>query len=291
MTMPPQDGGESVDRLLRDFAALFRQSGIETPDLDARLLLGQAMDEPRLSATLHGIMPASQAAIVAMNGFARRRLSGEPVSRILGRREFWGLDFALSPETLVPRPDSESLVEAALAILGRNAQTPLTILDMGTGSGCLLIALLHECAQATGVGIDLSHSALGMARQNASAAGVGPRAMWLNGRWGEALSTRVDLILSNPPYIETGEMAGLAAEVRNHDPALALDGGPDGLDAYRALALCLPRLLKPCGHAVLELGQGQMRPVCALMEQAGLEVKGSRKDLGGHNRALILAFA
>jgi release factor glutamine methyltransferase len=276
----------TVDSVLRHHAALFRQAGLDCAELDARLLLAEAMQHPGLSLGLHGELPVSAAAMARLEGMGARRLAGEPVDRILGRREFWGLDFILSPDTLVPRPDSETLVEYALDLLGNRRAEPLTLLDLGTGSGCLLIALLHECRNATGIGLDVSHGALKAAQANAIAAGVGDRARWVSGNWGDALRLRADLVVSNPPYITTADIAGLAPEVRLHDPLRALDGGPDGLDAYYALATALPRMLKPGAYAVLELGSGQLGDVAALMTGAGLSIAGSRQDLAGHERVL-----
>jgi release factor glutamine methyltransferase len=245
------------------------------------------MGEPRLSLTLHGEHVVQPGAAMQMERLAQRRRDGEPVARILGQQEFWGLDFSLSPGTLVPRPDSETIVEAALGWLGARGGEAITMLDLGTGSGCLLVALLHECRAATGYGVDISLDALVTARHNAQRAGVGSRAHWLASRWNAALDVRADLVVSNPPYIMAGEIGSLSREVRLHDPMAALDGGGDGLDAYRALAVALPSLLKPGGSAVLETGAGQSASVTSLMARAGLILSASRNDLGGHVRALV----
>lgn len=280
-------GPETVALNLRRHAAAFRAAGLETPELDVRLLLGMAMARPGLSLTLHGEELLGSGDAAAMDRLARRRLDGEPVARILGHREFWGMDFALGPDTLVPRPDSESVVEAALAALGARSSLPLTIIDLGTGSGCLLVAMLHECRAATGIGVDVSPGALSQARANAGAAGVGGRALWLASGWGQAFNLAADLVVSNPPYVPSGDIAGLAVEVWRHDPPRALDGGGDGLDAYRELAQALPGMLKPEGVAVLEIGAGQKAPVVELMRLAGLMHSASCSDLGGHERALV----
>ena len=216
--------------------------------------------------------------------FVRRRAAGEPLSRLRGTREFWSLDFALSPETLDPRPETETVVAAALeTIPARGA--PLRLLDLGTGTGCLLLALLSELPGAWGVGIDRQAGAAATARQNAAALGLASRACFVAGDWGAGLAGEFDLIVSNPPYIATGEITTLPAEVR-HDPRRALDGGPDGLDAYRALAPDLARLLR--GIAVIELGAGQAPAVSAIMRAAGLDVRATRSDLAGIDRCLIL---
>ncbi len=231
--------------------------------------------------------PIDPAAQAKLDGFATRRLAGEPVWRILGEREFWGLPFRLGPATLEPRPDSETLVEAALAALSDRRDDALSILDLGTGSGCLLIALLSEFRAARGVGVDLSEDACAMARGNAALNGVTDRTVIRQGEWTRGLSQRFDLIVSNPPYIPTAEIATLSPTVRDHDPRLALDGGGDGLACYRALAAALPGALAPGGLAILEIGAGQGPDVMALMKAAGLRPAGSRRDLGGHERAVL----
>lgn len=222
-----------------------------------------------------------------LDGYARRRLAGEPVWRILGEREFWGLPFRLSPATLEPRPDSETVVEAALAAFANRLDETIAILDLGTGTGCLLIALLSEFRRARGLGVDLSMEACATARANAALNGVADRVAILQGDWAQGLSERFDLVVSNPPYIAAAEIATLPSGVREHDPHLALDGGEDGLTCYRALAAALPGLLAPSGVAILEIGAGQQRDVAAIMTTAGLDALGSRRDLGGHERALL----
>jgi len=215
------------------------------------------------------------------------RLAHHPVARLLDRREFWGLPFQLDPETLVPRPDTETLVAAALRWLGGRLG-PLQILDLGTGSGCLLVALLHEWPDATGLGIDRSFGAARTARRNAERNGVGDRAVFAVGDWGVALGARFDLVVSNPPYIPTGDIGGLAPEVRVHDPVAALDGGADGLTAYRTILAQAGRLLRPGGTIVLEVGIGQADPVCRLAEAAALTTVEIARDLAGIERALVL---
>lgn len=216
-----------------------------------------------------------------------RRLRGAPLWRLLGEREFWGLPFSLSPATLEPRPDSETLIEASVAQFATRRGAPLRVLDLGTGTGCLLIAALHELPHASGLGIDLSAEAVATASANAARNGLGERCAFRQGRWTEGLDERFDLILSNPPYIPAGDIPGLDAAVREYDPMLALDGGPDGLDAYRALAAALPAYLQPEGRIVLEIGAGQRDDVVAIMGAGGLRHLESRKDLGGHDRAIV----
>jgi release factor glutamine methyltransferase len=286
---PASPDWTDVASCLREVSATLSAAGILNAGLEARFLLGGVLGKPGLSLVLHGDLTLSAGETRTMAAWLSRRLDGEPVARILGHQPFWGLDFALGAETLVPRADSEVLVEAALAHLGTRKDLPLRILDLGTGSGCLLIVLLHECGHATGIGVDRSAAALVTARANAALSHVAARALWLAADWGDALIARFDLVISNPPYIRTGDLAGLATEVIGHDPQGALDGGPDGLAAYRALSAALPLLLAPGGIAILELGAGQLHDVSAIMSGAGLAVLESRKDLGGHARALVLA--
>lgn len=235
------------------------------------------------------VLPA--ATLGVLEDFAARRLAGEPVWRIRGEREFWGLPFRLSPATLEPRPDSETVIEAALAELSPRRDEALTLLDLGTGTGCLLIALLSELPQARGLGVDLSGEACETAAVNAALNGLDGRAAFRQGDWTKGLSGRFDLIVSNPPYIPSREIATLSREVSEHDPRLALDGGADGLAPYRLFATCLPPLLAPGGRVVLEIGAGQGPEVVALMRGGGLEFRGGRTDLGGHERALIFGPA
>ncbi|CAN7588348.1 peptide chain release factor N(5)-glutamine methyltransferase [Bosea sp. LjRoot237] len=231
--------------------------------------------------------PIDEAASARLNDALARRLAGEPLWRVIGAREFWGLTFTLSQGTLEPRPDSETLIEAALIHLAARRHEPLRVLDLGTGTGCLLIATLREFPQATGLGIDLSADAVATASANAARNGVAERAAFRQGDWTDGVEERFDLVLSNPPYIASDEIAELDRNVREHDPHLALDGGLDGLTAYRALAAALPGHLNSGGHAILEIGAGQEAAVVALMEQAGLRHLHSRRDLGGHIRALV----
>jgi release factor glutamine methyltransferase len=216
-----------------------------------------------------------------------RRAHREPYSRIAGKREFWSLQFLLSPDTLDPRPDSETLIEAALARIP-DRMAPLAIVDFGTGTGALLLALLTELPNAQGVGVDLAAGAVAAARRNAAALGLERRARFARGRWGAGLTHPADVILANPPYIPSADLAGLAPEVGRHDPALALDGGPDGLRAYREMASDLRNLLKPTGFAVCEIGAGQGSEVARIMSCAGLELVAKQCDLAGIDRCLVL---
>lgn len=269
----------------RALAARLRASGIGDADLDARFLVEAASAEAGPDDAL------GPAALEAIEAFAQRRLGGEPVFRILGEREFWGLPFRLSPGTLEPRSDTETLVDAALAAFGDRRSEPLRVLDLGTGSGCLLVATLHEFPRATGIGIDRSVDAAMTARFNAIQNRVDQRARFLVGDWSDALVGEFGLILSNPPYIPAADIAQLSREVRDHDPRNALDGGSDGLDAYRRLALQLPSRLARAGRVILEIGAGQAGDVAAIMSASELRLVEARRDLGGHERALVFANA
>jgi release factor glutamine methyltransferase len=247
--------------------------------LDLTGLIAQADSKP------------SKTDISRIGALMDRRLAGEPVARILGMKEFWGLSFKLSADTLVPRPDTETVVEAALdhvRAAGR-ANAPLRIADLGTGSGAILLALLSELPHAFGIGTDISDGALRTARENAHMLGLGGRAAFVACSYASALSAPLDLIVSNPPYIASGDIAGLAVEVRHHDPARALDGGPDGLDAYRVLIPQAYNLLCVGGAIAVEVGQGQAGDVEALMTEAGLSADSItiRTDLAGISRTVL----
>jgi release factor glutamine methyltransferase len=218
----------------------------------------------------------------------KRRLAGEPVARILGQKEFWGLRLSLSPATLVPRPDTETVVELALEMLRANpARQGTRIADLGTGTGAILLALLSELHGAVGIGTDISQEALGTARGNAARLKLADRASFIRCDYASGLTGPFDLIVSNPPYIRSGDIAGLATEVRDHDPRAALDGGPDGLAAYRALIPQAARMLAPGAALVVEAGQGQAAQIEALMTAAGLVPhRAPKADLAGIPRAV-----
>ncbi len=267
-------------------AGRLRTAGIESPRLEARLLLAHSLGltpEALLAEPETAVEPAGYEALLA------RRAAREPLALILGRREFWSLDFAVSAATLIPRPDSETLIEAALAQFAGHA-APNAILDLGTGTGCLLLAALHEFPSARGLGLDRSAQAAELARRNAQTLGLAGRAAFACGNWADPVNGRFDLIFCNPPYIATGDLPRLMPEVTRFDPRSALDGGPDGLEAYRSIIPDLPRLLARDGAVVLELGQGQARAVELLAQSAGLTTL-CRMDLAGIPRALVLRNA
>lgn len=237
-----------------------------------------------------GSQPAPAAAVATLRSLTARRLQREPMAYILGEREFWGLPFKVTPAVLVPRPDSETLIEAALSLLV-DRQRAWRLLDLGLGSGCLLLTLLRELPQATGVGLEVSAAALEVAQANAEALDVASRASLLQGDWqqpgwDEGLGGSFDLVVSNPPYVETEALSRLMPEVSRYEPRQALDGGPDGLDAYRTIAAAGRRLVAHGGHLLVEVGQGQASDVAGILGAQGFSLGVPWKDLGGIERVV-----
>jgi release factor glutamine methyltransferase len=280
---------KTIGDLRREAVQRLRESGIETAEADARVLLAHVsgLDAAQLIAADREA--ADEAVIVKLESAVLRRINGEPVARITGVKEFWSLSFALADTTLVPRPETETIVEAALENIG-DKQRAMNVLDLGTGTGAILAALLSELPNAFGVAIDKSEAALGVARANLERLSLHHRVTYLCGDWASALRGTFDLIVSNPPYVATAELALLSPEVRDHDPSLALDGGMDGLDAYRAIVNQIEERLAANGVAVLELGLGQEADVASLVRASQrLAVDGpARRDLAGISRALVI---
>jgi release factor glutamine methyltransferase len=277
---------ETIGALLGPAAARLKSAGIEAPLREARLLLGHAAALPQSTLIGWPERPVDAESARRFETLLMRRLAHEPVSRILGRREFWSLDFAVTADTLDPRPDTETLVESVLAQLP-NRRTPLRLADFGTGTGCILLALLSELPNAWGIGLDRSEAAARVAKANAAALGLAQRAAFAVGDWGAALAGSLDLVVSNPPYIPRATIARLDPEVRHYDPYAALDGGADGLDAYRRLLPDAARLLCPGGFAALEIGIGQAADIAALCHAAGLQLLEIRADLAGIERVVL----
>jgi release factor glutamine methyltransferase len=273
-------------RRIADLADRLAAAGIEGARSEAWLLLSAATGRTRaelVAGVVDGLSPAEEARLMAL---VARRLAREPIAYILGEREFWSLPFQVGPAVLVPRPESETVVEAALAeIVDR--ETPVRILDLGAGSGCLLLALLVELPRARGVGIDCSAAALDVARANARRLGLAERAEFCEGDWGRDLEGPFDLIVSNPPYVAQADAPSLPPEVRGFEPEGALFAGEDGLLAYHALAPDCARLLAKDGVVFLEIGQGQGASVEGIMRRHGLQLAGFRPDLAGIERCLI----
>jgi release factor glutamine methyltransferase len=279
----------TIEAARRALTTRLKSAANDSAELDARLLIGHA-----LGLDLTGLITAAQRQLTSdesarLEDVARRRLAGEPVARILGEKEFWGLPLQLSAATLVPRPDTETVVELALELLrtGGNLDRPLRIADLGTGSGAILLALLSELPAAQGFGTDISEGALQTAGANAARAGLSERTTFIACDYASGLSGLFDLIVSNPPYIRSADIGGLAVEVRYHDPLAALDGGADGLDAYRALIPQAACRLASGAALVVEAGEGQSSQIRALMTAAGLTpTRAPKTDLAGIPRAV-----
>jgi len=277
----------TVVQARRALTDAFRQAELDSPELDARLLVGHALGLDHTALTIDSGRSLGGDAVHVLVALAARRLEREPVARILGVKEFWGLPLRINEATLVPRPETETVVEAALAAIDSAGPRTraLRIADLGTGSGALLIALLTELPNATGIGTDVSRGALAVAGDNASRLGIAARTEFTICDFGAELPGRFDLVVSNPPYIASADIDTLSPEVR-HDPRSALDGGADGLNCYRAIAGQAQGLLKPDGDLVVELGIGQEPAVAKLFRGVGLIPSPARPDLLGIPRAL-----
>lgn len=273
---------------LADLRRAFHEAGLPSPALDARLLAAAAANLEPIAFLADPDAPLDPAASLRIAAYRKRRLAREPVARILGHAEFWGMPFRLSPTTLVPRPDTETLVHAVLDQIEDRA-APLDLIDFGTGSGCVLVALLSELPRASGLGVDRSVEALATARANARSNGVSERASFVASDWGAALAGEAEIVVSNPPYVSAADLADLDPEVALFDPEQALAGGPDGLDAYRRLIPEARRLLRPSGLLALEIGYDQAESVAELARTGGFAVLDVRRDLAGHPRALVAA--
>jgi release factor glutamine methyltransferase len=272
---------------LHDATRRLMTAGIPQPQLDARLLLAHAMNAPgeRFYGREDAPMPLEPRA--AFEAAVLRRLNREPVSRVLGSRGFWSLEFELNEATLDPRPDSETLIEAVLDHI-EPREAPIRVLDLGTGTGCLLLSVLSEFPRARGTGVDIAPDCVAIARRNAKANDLEDRASFQVGNWDDDLGAIFDVILCNPPYIPTSVVPTLEPEVAVHDPPRALDGGADGLDCYRDLASRFNRILAENGHIFLEIGHDQRSDVSTIMAASGLRNLSTRADLAGHDRCLVL---
>jgi release factor glutamine methyltransferase len=279
--------GATIAQARRALADAFRRAGLDSPELDARVLMGFTLKLDQTGLTVQGNRKLSSAEAHTLAALTARRLAREPIARIVGHKEFWGLSLRVSEATLVPRPETETLVEAVLDLIHRGGRRmrALRIADLGTGSGALLLALLVELPHARGIGTDVSPEALAVARDNAIRHGLIGRAQFVACDFGAALAGGFDFVVCNPPYVASGDIAALAPEVR-HDPRRALDGGTDGLDCYRTIAGQARALLAPDGHLVVELGRGQDRAVAELFRRSGLAPSPARADLAGIPRAL-----
>jgi len=276
----------TVGAALEECAVALTAGGLDEPRRRARQLTAAALDLPAAEIFAHPERAISDAERTRIQGIARRVAAREPLSRIVGHREFWGLEFMLSRDTLDPRPETETVVEAVLARLSDRGK-PYRFLDLGTGSGCLLLALLSEYPKASGIGVDVMPGAAATARRNAERLSTHDRASFIAGDWGAALAGGFDVVVANPPYIASAELAQLPPEVRDHDPHRALDGGADGLAAYRAIAGELARLLMPGGLFAAEIGIGQDEAVVRIIAAGGLAVEPAVADLAGIPRVIV----
>lgn len=278
-----------IDVALRLWADRFSGKGIETAQLDARLLLSHATGLTYEEMIMAPERELDEMQMRVLDEFGRRREEREPIAYIVQHKEFWGLPFEVTPDTLIPRPDTEILVERMLGVVDRRRarNEELRCLDLGTGTGCLLLSLLHELPKAKGIGVDVSSSALRVAEQNARNLRLDDRSRFAEGNWCVGLEGPFDVIVSNPPYVDTADMSTLQEDVSLFEPRLALEGGPDGLDPLRMIVKDLARLLAPYGIFGVEFGIGQATKAAQICDENGLEVLEIAKDLGDVERCLL----
>jgi release factor glutamine methyltransferase len=270
----------------KDARARLEAAGVDSPVIDARLLVEAAVDVKRVDLLTDPHRPLTEDQAAQLDAYLSRRERREPVARIVGRKGFWKIALALNPHVLVPRPDTEAILDVVLAAY--DEYRAFSLLDLGVGSGAILLAILAERPLAKGLGIDVSEEALAVARENAARLGLEGRAALLRGDWTAGLAgDSFDVVVSNPPYIRSGDIEGLEPEVRDHEPRLALDGGADGLDAYRILAPEVLRVLKPGGLFAVEIGFDQADEVQALFREAGAEGVRVQKDLSDRDRVIV----
>lgn len=277
----------TIATAMADATRRLDSAGIANPRGEARVLLSHLLGLGAEKVIGYPELEIDGDSAINFEAALARRVRREPMSHVLGKREFWSLEFRVTADTLDPRPDSETLVEAVLEHAVERGRR-FRVLDLGTGSGCLLLAILSELPNATGVGVDISLAALDVARGNATALGLGKRAEFKLAQWDSGLDGDFDIVVSNPPYIPTGELGRLEPEVARFEPRLALDGGIDGLAEFHALAPVIARRLRGRGIAVIEVGAGQSGPVVEIMTSAGFHIFDQRDDLGGVTRCLVL---
>lgn len=283
-------GRDTVGVAIQEAIGILAAAGVESPRLDAQVLLGFTLNVTREVVFGYPERVLTGAEQRDYGALIERRASRQPVAQIVGRQEFWGRDFKVTADTLIPRADSETIIAAVLNHLPTVLDgEPISILDLGVGTGCLVLTLLAEIPGAIGTGVDLSAAALDVARENSRALGVHDRVRFLVSDWCSALprDARFDIVVTNPPYIADHELAALAPEVSVHEPAAALGGGPDGLDAYRRLGPQLARVLAPRGIAAVEVGAGQISAVARILTDGGLIIRGINNDIAGIERCII----
>lgn len=276
----------TIQEALRTGVLALQKAHVESASLDARLLLEHVQGCTREQLLLSMDMPMAEKTLQHYRRLIDRRAAREPVAKIIGRKEFWGMLFKVSSETLDPRPDSETLVETVLRH-NPNREQSCSILDLGTGTGCLLLTLLNELPHATGLGVDCHADTLAVARDNALTLGLQSRANFIMSDWCSQVAGTFDIVVANPPYIPTRTIETLSPEVARFDPMRALDGGEDGLDAYRAICSQIDRILAPAGLVAFEMGTGQQASLTALIEAHGLTVVDVASDLGSVPRVVV----
>lgn len=294
LTSFPEGSALSVTQLLHIATARLSAVGVEAPRRESRLLLSYTADLSPEDLIRDPEWMLDQDDVSRFAAATRRRENREPFARIVGRREFWGLDFQINDSTLIPRPDSETVITSALSVIAKD-EIEKYVLDLGTGTGCLLLALLHERPQAKGLGIDISEEAVAVARINAENLGLSAQAEFQKSNfmqqgWATELGVKADLVLCNPPYIATADIADLDPEVRCCEPLRALDGGSDGLACYKSILQELPVVLADVGRAIFEIGQGQATAVTSLAESCNLKVYQEGYDLSGQKRVLVIGL-
>lgn len=278
-----------LNKLLSEAIISLDRAAVLTPDLDARILLQYAAKISQEVIYLNPHLEISQEIVDFYNQLIDRRIRHEPVAKIIGSKSFWKSDFIVNNNVLDPRPDSEVIIESALKLFP-NKSYPLNFLDLGSGSGCLLLSLLLEFVQAKGIASDISLDALSITKQNANVLNLENRIFYIQQNWSDALIGKFDLVVSNPPYIPSLEINSLADDVRIYDPILALDGGADGLSAYRYLAKQISALLKPNAYAIMEFGYGQGESVREIFSESNYIIKEMLFDLSGTERAIIVSI-
>lgn len=279
--------GPTVGELYREACEILSRAGIDSPRLDARVLLGAVIDGGEQAVFGYPERPVAPADARRARDLVAKRAARLPLSQVLGRKEFWSLDFEVTGDTLTPRPDTETLIGAVLAWISERDLAAPRIVDLGTGSGCILLTLLHALPGARGLGVDCSAAALAVAGRNAARLGLAERADFTKGDWCAGLDGPFDVAVSNPPYIPTGDIGGLDPEVARYEPLVALDGGLDGLAAYRVLARSVRSVLAPGGLFALEVGAGQALAVCRLLGEAGFDEVSTHADLSGLDRCVL----
>lgn len=276
----------TLGEIYKEACETLSAAGIDNARLDARVLLGAVIDGGEAAIFGYPEREVSVSDARRIRDLVSQRATRVPLSQVLGHKEFWSLDFEVTADTLTPRPDTETLIEAVVDAVGKRRDEALRILDLGTGSGCILLTLLHALPKASGLGIDRSEEALRVARRNAKKMGLEERAVFIEGDWVKGVSEKFDFIVSNPPYIPSGDIGGLAPEVARFEPILALDGGLDGLEAYRIIAAAARERLLPDGEIFLEVGAGQAQRVAEMLKEGGLEEVDVFVDLAGLDRCV-----